>query len=396
MKLPCLISLVLFFCIDAKNYTSTRYATNNGDIPSTIKRVSHKDLSKKPTDIENIYLQKKLERKFNSQNISINDKKHTLTVSPGRYDLVVKFLISEKGKYIYKTIPIEIRPYFYQTFTFKITFLLVGIIFILMAIRFRSIFLRKNRVLTKSLHDKNIQLLETNTTLEITQNRLKTESDYQKKLIESISHDITTPVKFIAMLSQELAESDDTKTQKKYFDSIHKTSEQLYKFTLSLKEYTELYKEENTSKQEYKIYDLIEEKRLLFEQIALKKNTMMYNFCDHHISTKINRNILSSVFHNIIDNAVKHTSDGEITIRTKIIDSYVELDITDTGSGMSDEQIQYYTLLSEDSTCGNLIFKNYGLGLHIVIQLIKKTNSKIYFQKNKTKGTTIKILITYE
>ncbi|WP_262483569.1 hypothetical protein [Chryseobacterium sp. P1-3] len=37
----------------------------------------------------------------------------------------------------------------------------------------------------------------------------------KKKLVESISHDITTPVKFIALLSQELAQSGDIRTQKK-------------------------------------------------------------------------------------------------------------------------------------------------------------------------------------
>jgi K+-sensing histidine kinase KdpD len=88
--------------------------------------------------------------------------------------------------------------------------------------------------------------------------------------MESISHDITTPVKFIALL-QELTQSEDIRSQKKYFDSINKTSEQLYKFTLSLKEYTELYKQENTTEEEYSVYDLIETKRLLFEEIAARK-----------------------------------------------------------------------------------------------------------------------------
>ncbi len=242
-------------------------------------------------------------------------------------------------------------------------------------------------MLKNILVHKDKELLETN-------NKLKNASDYQKKLVESISHDITTPVKFIALLSQELNQSQDLKTQKKYFDSIYKTSEQLYKFTLSLKEYTELYKQENTANEEYSIYDLIETKRLLFEEIAAQKNTFIYNFCDHQLRTRLNKNILLAVFHNIIDNTVKNTSDGEIIITSASTVSHLEINISDTGNGMSEEQRIYYSgLFKKKENDEHMIFKNYGLGLHMVVQLLMKINSEMTFHKNTPKGTTIKIFI---
>ena len=101
---------------------------------------------------------------------------------------------------------------------------------------------------------------------------LQKETEYQKKLVETISHDITTPIRFIAMLSQKLHESDDVELQKKYFDSIYKSSEQLYQFTLNLKEYTELYKAENIfEEKEYPINRILEIKNRLFCEIAKEK-----------------------------------------------------------------------------------------------------------------------------
>lgn len=339
-------------------------------------------------DLENIYLQAKLDDDGSKWVNIKNDRTFRLAnLEPGQYNLLIRFLSSENGKFVYKMLPVEVEAYFYQTTIFKVLVVGILIFMIIMIIQVRTNFLRlKNQVLKKSLVHKDQELKQTN-------DKLRNESDYQKKLIESISHDITTPVKFIALLSQELTQSEDISSQKKYFDSINKTSEQLYKFTLSLKEYTELYKQENITEEEYTVYDLIETKRLLFEEIAARKNTFIYNFCDHQLKLNLNKNILAAVFHNIIDNAVKNTSDGEITITSVYSYSQVEIGIADTGTGMSDEQITYYSGLFQKEDHGHLVFKNYGLGLHMVVQLMKKINSEMTFHKNTPKGTLIKILI---
>ncbi|MGH1519553.1 sensor histidine kinase [Chryseobacterium sp. JK1] len=341
------------------------------------------------SDLDNINLQAKLVDAENSSWINIkNDKIFRLAnIEPGTYTLLVRYLSSEKGKYIYKSIPVEIEAYFYQTLLFKLLIVGIVILIVIVLIQTRTNFLRlKNRVLTNTLVHKDKELQEAST-------KLKNESDYQKKLVESISHDITTPVKFISLLSQELNQSEDPKVQKKYFDSIYKTSEQLYKFTLSLKEYTELYKQENRSSEFYSVYDLIETKRLLFEEIALKNNTFIYNFCDHHQTVQLNKNILLAVFHNIIDNAVKNTSNGEIIITSLSSESYLEISVADTGTGMSHEQRMYYSGLFKKKEKEHLIFKNYGLGLHMVVQLMRKIDSEILFHENTPKGTIIKIRI---
>lgn len=340
------------------------------------------------TDWENIYLQAKLMDDENSRWVDVkNDRIFRLThLEPGRYNLQIRFLSAE-GTFVYKNLPVEVEAYFYQTIPFKILVIGVIIFIVVVIIQIRTNFLRlKNRVLKNTLVHKDQELKKTH-------DKLKDESDYQKKLIESISHDITTPVKFIALLSQELSHTEDTRSQKKYFDSIYKTSEQLYKFTLSLKEYTELYKQENTIEDEYEIYDLIETKRLLFEEIAAQKNTFIYNFCDHSLKVQLNKSILLAVFHNIIDNAVKNTSCGEVIITSNTTGSYIEICIADTGNGMSDEQRTYYSELFQKEKDEHLVFKNYGLGLHMVVQLMKKLNSGMTFHKNTPKGTLVKILI---
>ncbi|WP_415326979.1 sensor histidine kinase [Chryseobacterium sp. MMS23-Vi53] len=212
--------------------------------------------------------------------------------------------------------------------------------------------------------------------------------------MESISHDITTPIRFIVTISQELDKEKDSELQKQYFNEIYKTSEQLYKFTSDLKEYTKLFKEDSIFEEEvYPLYDLLENKKVLYEQIALKNKVMIINNCDRYISTIINKNILSAIFHNLLDNAAKYTENGTIEIISTTIGNYIEIGIFDSGKGMSEEQILYYNEVFNNMDAHQFVFKDYGFGLHMIIQLVKKIDAKISFHKNTPSGTIVKVLI---
>lgn len=349
-------------------------------------------------DIDNIYIEAKVENKNNKWEEVRDDKRYLLSnIDPGNYTLLMRFLVAD-GKFAYKRVFLEIKPFFYQTMLFKVFAILVMITILILIIQMRTNFLTiKNKKLTNNLYNKDQELKETSNTLEITKNKLKNESEYQQKIMESISHDITTPVRFIALLSQKLSEEEDDKIQKKYFDGIYKTSEQLFKFTLGLKEYTELYKEEHIfDEEEHSLYDLAENKKLLFEEMASDNGTTIDNLCDPHLKVRTNHHILSAILHNLIDNAVKNTIDGKIVITTSVKDDQLEIAISDTGNGMSPSQIEYYSHVFESMKTEDFVFKKYGLGLHMVIQLSKKVHARISFHENTPKGTVVKIFLTMD
>ncbi|RMZ59228.1 hypothetical protein D1632_06145 [Chryseobacterium nematophagum] len=330
-------------------------------------------------DIENTYMEAKLEKDNKGEwKLVNNDRKYTINkMPPGKYNLLVRFLTSEKGAFVYKKVGIEILPRFYETFLFRISVIVLGLIIIVCLIQIR----------TNSLNRK---LKKTSNTLTITKTKLKNESEYQQKLVESISHDITSPLRFISLLSKQLRETENPSVQKEYFESIYESAEQLYKFTLGLKSYTQLYKENvNIKDDEYVLYPLVEEKILIFQNIAKQNGTFIKNICDPNLEITLNRDVMGAILHNLIDNAVKHTVNSEIIISTEIMDNCVEIKIADKGTGMSEEQMDYYA----DLLNGGEEFKDYGLGLHMIVQLVKKTNSQIRFQSNIPNGTIVSIIL---
>ncbi|MCJ7935775.1 MAG: HAMP domain-containing histidine kinase [Chryseobacterium sp.] len=265
---------------------------------------------------------------------------------------------------------------------------------IVVIIQVTTNFLRvKNKALKKIVHNKNSELKETSLTLEVVKNDLQRETEYQKKLVETISHDITTPIRFIAMLSQKLYESDDVELQKKYFDSIYKSSEQLYQFTLNLKEYTELYKAEDIfEEKEYLLNRILEIKKKLFWEIAKERGTVIVNSTESEVYTKVSESILSAIIHNVLDNAVKNTFKGDITLAITENKQKIIITITDTGAGMSTEQMTVYMNLFRNPKLETPSFKGKGLGLHMVIHLVKKIGAEISFKQNFPQGTVVEII----
>src|SRR3984957_11027369 len=97
--------------------------------------------------------------------------------------------------------------------------------------------------------------------------------------------------------------------------------------------------------------------------------------------------MLHRALQNLVLNAIDAMPQGgELTIRTQTLDSRVELSVSDTGSGLTQEE------------CGRLFTPYYttkqhgtGLGLAIVQSVVSDHGGKISVESTKEKGTTFRI-----
>lgn len=235
--------------------------------------------------------------------------------------------------------------------------------------------------------------------LEKTKLDLYTEIIQHKKIIGTISHDIRSPLKYIQLIAKHL--SSNTKKYKdenthKYATSIYKSSSQLYEFTKTLIEYSKIYIEDRDYNQKkYSVYELIENKKVFFEDIAANNNTQIINKTDLKLNSDINIRIISIIIHNLIDNAVKHTNSGTIEIGAQADFEKITYWVKDTGSGMNPEIIEYYTNLFKNRDPEKLILSTYGIGLHLVLELLIILKGNITFLNPSNEGTTVTIEIYF-
>ncbi len=282
--------------------------------------------------------------------------------------------------------------------------LLTNIFFICIIICSISIYY--SGMLKKIIHSKQ-ELNQQKTQLEAIINDLeKTKQDLfaeiiqHKKIIGTISHDIRSPLKYIQLIAKHL--SSNTKKAKdstihKYSSSIYKSSSQLYDFTKTLIEYSKIYIEDRDyNQQSYSVYDLIESKKVFFEEIAANNNTKIINKTDEYLKSDINIRIISIIIHNLIDNAVKNTISGIIEIGSKSDAEKITYWVKDTGSGMSEDIINYYTNLFKNRDPEKLILSTYGIGLHLVLELLIILKGNITFSNPNNEGTIVTIDINFK
>lgn len=282
--------------------------------------------------------------------------------------------------------------------------LLTNIFFICIIISSISIYysgmLKKIIKSKQELKQQKTQLEAIINDLEKTKRDLYAEIIQHKKIIGTVSHDIRSPLKYIQLIAKHL--SSNTKKTKnalihQYANSIHKSSSQLYEFTKTLIEYSKIYIEDRDYNQKsYSVYDLIENKKTFFEDIAANNNTTIINKADKQLTSDINIRIISIIIHNLIDNAVKNTNSGTIEIGAKADSNKITYWVKDTGTGMSQDIIDYYTNLYKNRDPEKLILSTYGIGLHLVLELLIILNGNISFSNPNNEGTTVTIEINFK
>jgi two-component system phosphate regulon sensor histidine kinase PhoR len=113
------------------------------------------------------------------------------------------------------------------------------------------------------------------------------------------------------------------------------------------------------------------------------------------------RDQLTQVFQNLIDNAIKYGDENtNIDIRLQRTNSeysegeFVQIDITNMGSGIAPEHIERLTeRFYRVDTARSRSLGGTGLGLAIVKHIVQRHNGQLSFQSEVGKSTTASILL---
>ena len=136
---------------------------------------------------------------------------------------------------------------------------------------------------------------------------------------------------------------------------------------------------------------MIKQNFQIYANMAAQKQISLVNKVDEFLLVNADENMLLLIIRNLINNAIKFTPEGgEIRIEAGSKRRYVRIDITDTGIGMSPEQINNF-LYDDDNTSasGTLGEKGSGLGLMLCKEFIEKHNCRMYINSNKNRGTVV-------
>lgn len=206
--------------------------------------------------------------------------------------------------------------------------------------------------------------------------------DERKKMITNISHDIRTPLTSILGYMDVIYRENNRMSEEerlKYLEVVYRKAKNLTAITESFFELSQLEAGEVEIKLiSWNIVDIIQDVFVSFfvefERLGL---TPIINLPDKPLYVMCDRNSVERILNNLIQNAVKHGSGGEVIgVEVQRVDSYCWIEIWDKGEGILEKDLPYVfnRLFQSERSRSNT---GNGLGLSVSKKLVEEQKGQI-------------------
>lgn len=248
-----------------------------------------------------------------------------------------------------------------------------------------------------SFDESKLSALETKfahylSALETSSHNLTLEKDRINSLIADISHQTKTPIANLLLYSELLKEEELSASARTNVEAIYRQSEKLRFLIDSLVKLSRL---ENgiitLLPQHTPLQPMLQN---IAEQYSLKANeTGLYlQLYDTDISATFDPKWTAEALANIVDNAIKYTDRGTITISVTNYEMFVKIDIADTGIGIPEsEQPKIFTRFYRSASTREQ--EGIGIGLYLARQIISDEGGYIMVASIPGKGSTFSVFL---
>lgn len=229
-------------------------------------------------------------------------------------------------------------------------------------------------------------------------NYMAEELDVTEKLknefISSVSHELRTPLTAIKGWAETMQLCEDSpETRKKGLETIVKEAERLSWIVEGLLDFSSI-KEKRIKLVKEKIDILAEigEAVYMFKNRAKdEKKTLIYNEPKMLPPVVGDRNRLRQVFINILDNALKYTSEGGgVSVDVNVKDDKISISFTDNGCGIPAEHLPSVT---KKFYKANYLRQGSGIGLAIVDEIVSLHGGTLNILSEEGFGTTVTVML---
>ncbi|HYQ59313.1 MAG TPA: hybrid sensor histidine kinase/response regulator [Draconibacterium sp.] len=248
------------------------------------------------------------------------------------------------------------------------------------------------------IRKQNKELLELNASLEeqVVQRteELRKANTAKDKFFSIIAHDLKSPFNALLGLSEVMLENwqalpDEDKFE--FVQDIHKSSKNTFALLQNLLEWSR--SQTGRVKVEAAVFKpalLVCENLEVLQQHADSKQITIENIVDSEVECLADRNMISTVFRNLISNAIKFTDKGgKITITSCFKNGCYEFCITDDGIGMDEKTSkELFILSSKTQRFGTFQESGTGLGLHLCKEFVTKNGGAISVSSIENEGST--------
>ena len=247
----------------------------------------------------------------------------------------------------------------------------------------------------KVLQEKSAELTDLTSQLKHANEELITKDRQKDEFLDTIAHELKTPITGIRAASELLIDSDDDMPhdiRQTFLKNIMGDSDRLSRLINNILDFEKL----STDRQELNLKKRNIQRTFKkaignIQHIAANKEIKIVNNNSFNFELPYDEDRILQVLTNLLSNSIKfcEPTKGVITLDYKLGNNCVEFYVKDNGKGIPDEDIKYiFNKFYQSKNQNTVKPEGSGLGLAISKRIIEKHNGKIWVEKANVVGAT--------
>ncbi|MDI4653343.1 MULTISPECIES: response regulator [Pseudoalteromonas] len=227
----------------------------------------------------------------------------------------------------------------------------------------------------------------------------------KSSFLANMSHEIRTPMNAIIGLTRLLEATDLTSSQRNYVVKTKSSANNLLGIINDILDFSKIEAGKlDIENIEFSLDEVIDELSSLMSIKAFEKDIELVFFKNYKLKRAVYGDPLrlEQVLINLISNAIKFTSEGQVLVfieDVSVNNSSIRLDfiVKDTGIGMTDEQVgNLFQAFSQADSSTTRRFGGTGLGLSIANNLLQKMGGLIEVESDYGVGSVFKFTLDFK
>ncbi len=218
----------------------------------------------------------------------------------------------------------------------------------------------------------------------------------RKEIVANVSHELRTPLTSIIGFIKGILDGVIPKDEEdKYLSIAYEEANRLKELTKDIVDVAKLESGNmKLNKENFVLNNLVHDVYIELEDMVKEKNLdFILEEKDKNILINADKARIRQVLINILNNSVKFTEKGSITISIEKVNEKAKITVKDTGIGIQKDKISYlfnkfYTANDYGSATSGA-----GLGLNIVKTIIDMHKGEVNIESEVNKGTAVTVIL---
>ena len=218
------------------------------------------------------------------------------------------------------------------------------------------------------------------------------------EFLSVMSHELRTPLNVITGYAEVLSQGVLGEVQREQMHAVKTISFQSRELLRMINEILQVGSIEagkvKANCQEVNMSDFLVELRSGYEILSKKEISLSWNIPSRLPIVRTDGEKLKHVLQNLINNAIKFTENGSVTISAQCFREIIEFEVRDTGIGMPQDMLpSIFQMFRQLDSSNTRSYGGSGVGLYIVKKFVDLLSGKIGVESVLGEGSTFTITL---